>query len=524
MFPDAARLRRLLDYLSIRASGDLVVLDDIQIIDPASGNKITQESLNKIDHIRKAVYNGNNYNQKGLFQFRIGLLFLEYGWYSEAAESFGKATSQWSYLPERPTICLANFAKAVAHHRDRRFDLATQIYSEVEKQVKRIREDVSVPSPIPRIKKYQEFINDLAAQLDEAQKTVTRDIFHDLSPRIHPSLQMDSQFSTSTNLLDVDPEILRTNIERNLSLAELKSLCFAMKIDFNGLFGEGIANKARELIASCIHNQRLTELFHELRRRNSTVSWEDNRVQPDSEEIIDGEVVEENSKPEDVFKTLMEEFDASEAGTEFFRSPLGKVRFNWEDESSQVGDNRMVAVNVDLSGNFDEFSLEEQEQFVQFISRITAIHPNQVTILEVVKGSIKVTVQMPDESARLLINMLLENDPILKNFRILKVELGEGIGQPKVEQPVVKGPRRLWQNVTPQLLRQFIFLYFNDSQLRDLYFEMDVDYDSLPGHGKRDKAREIVAFCNRHKKFGRLVELIQEKRPNAFEKAFSTGS
>jgi hypothetical protein len=143
-----------------------------------------------------------------------------------------------------------------------------------------------------------------------------------------------------------------------------------------------------------------------------------------------------------------------------------------------------------------------------------------VTILEVADGSIKVTVEMPDESARLLINMLLEKDPILKNFRILNIALGEGVGRGGSAPPIVNVSPRQLERVTPQVLRQFIFLYFNDNQLRDLYFEMDVDYDSLPGRGKRDKARELVAFCNRQKKFNRLVGLCQKKRPNAFSEAF----
>ena len=350
MFPDAARLRRLLDYLSIHPLGDLNSLDEIQIIEPSSGNKLTQESLNKIDHIRKAVYSSNNYNQIGLFHFRIGLLLMKHGWFTEAAESFGKANHQWRFLPERPNICLANFARGVAYHRSRRFDLAKQIYSEVEQQIIQIRSDVEGPSPIPQIKKYQEFVRDLTAQLDEAQKTVTRDIFHDLSPRIHPSLQTDPQRSGSTRLLDVDQDILRQNIERHLNLYELKSLCFGLKIDFNALYGETIALKARELVAYCVRNRRLPDLFQELSKRKPSVSWEENIVQPSNEEIISGEVIEEVQKPEEIIEAFFEEAERKAEGTEFVRTPLGNVRFQWEEERSRAMNFRMVVVKIDLSG------------------------------------------------------------------------------------------------------------------------------------------------------------------------------
>ena len=39
--------------------------------------------------------------------------------------------------------------------------------------------------------------------------------------------------------------------------------------------------------------------------------------------------------------------------------------------------------------------------------------------------------------------------------------------------------------------------FFNDSELRDLCFYMNVDYDGLNGANKSDKARELIAFCER---------------------------
>lgn len=65
-------------------------------------------------------------------------------------------------------------------------------------------------------------------------------------------------------------------------------------------------------------------------------------------------------------------------------------------------------------------------------------------------------------------------------------------------------------------LRQILSNSFDDGELRDLVFDLAVDYDSLPGAAKKDKARELVAFCRRH---GRLAELklaIQRRRPRAF--------
>ncbi|MFZ0544138.1 MAG: hypothetical protein WAM60_01780 [Candidatus Promineifilaceae bacterium] len=524
MFPDANRLRRLLNYLSIKPLTTLVALEQIQLIDPATSNRLTLDTLKKLERIRRAVYNYKDYNQIGLFEFRVGLILMELGWYSESAECFRKAGSLWSFLPERPNICLANFANGVAHHRNRRFDLAEQTYSDVREQIDRIREEVNVPSSIPQIKKYQDFVKDLTAQLVEAQKTVTRDILYDLSPRIHPSLQADSPVSSSPLALKVDQEILQTNIQHHFNAAELQALCFDLRIDFSALEGQRLAAKVRELVSYCIRNRRMSGFLQELSRRKPDVSWEENILQP----VIEEGDREQTAVPEapqgEVVEGQFETVDSAEPDEEeivFSRTGRGKIRFHTKEEGARSTSVRMVIVNVELSGNFSQFALEEQEQFVQFLSRVTDIDPDQITLLEVMAGSIRVTLEMPEGSARQLIDMLLEEDPVLRNFRILKVELGESVGQSLVGEPIVNTTPDIMQKVTPQILRQFIALYFNDSELRNLYFDLNVGYDDLPGEGKRDKAREIVTYCNSHHTLQELVELCQEQRPKAFVKAFS---
>jgi nucleoside phosphorylase len=61
-------------------------------------------------------------------------------------------------------------------------------------------------------------------------------------------------------------------------------------------------------------------------------------------------------------------------------------------------------------------------------------------------------------------------------------------------------------------LRQSLVDHFNDQELRDLCFDMDIDYESLPGEGKASKARELVAFCERR---GQISELEQRVEPGS---------
>jgi hypothetical protein len=62
-------------------------------------------------------------------------------------------------------------------------------------------------------------------------------------------------------------------------------------------------------------------------------------------------------------------------------------------------------------------------------------------------------------------------------------------------------------------LRQNLVASFNDSELRDLCFDMSVDYQSLTGENKADKARELIAFCERRQIVPELVAKCKELRP-----------
>lgn len=65
-----------------------------------------------------------------------------------------------------------------------------------------------------------------------------------------------------------------------------------------------------------------------------------------------------------------------------------------------------------------------------------------------------------------------------------------------------------------QSLYRLLDASFSKDELRELCFEMFVDFDSLPGDGKKAKARELVSYCQRH---GGLMELtlrFREKRPH----------
>ncbi len=62
-------------------------------------------------------------------------------------------------------------------------------------------------------------------------------------------------------------------------------------------------------------------------------------------------------------------------------------------------------------------------------------------------------------------------------------------------------------------LFQKIDRYFNDSELRGLCFQLNVEYEDLAGRIKRDKARELVTMLDRHGRLPDLISLAEQLRP-----------
>lgn len=68
----------------------------------------------------------------------------------------------------------------------------------------------------------------------------------------------------------------------------------------------------------------------------------------------------------------------------------------------------------------------------------------------------------------------------------------------------------------PTDLRAVLVTLFTEDDLRDLCFDLDVDYESLPGNSKAGKARELVIYCRNRGQLAELEAQIRRRRPQAF--------
>jgi DNA-binding NtrC family response regulator len=64
--------------------------------------------------------------------------------------------------------------------------------------------------------------------------------------------------------------------------------------------------------------------------------------------------------------------------------------------------------------------------------------------------------------------------------------------------------------IDPTDLRRTLGKKFGLEEIQDLCFDLDIDFDALPGEGK--KARELVAYCRRRDRLKELATRIAELR------------
>jgi len=67
--------------------------------------------------------------------------------------------------------------------------------------------------------------------------------------------------------------------------------------------------------------------------------------------------------------------------------------------------------------------------------------------------------------------------------------------------------------IAPTTLRRILNEQFDLEELKDLCFDLNIDFDDLPGGGK--KTREVVAYCKRRDRVAELVASIRQLRPGA---------
>jgi len=163
----------------------------------------------------------------------------------------------------------------------------------------------------------------------------------------------------------------------------------------------------------------------------------------------------------------------------------------------------VICMERDLQG----LTIDERENLIVALSCVLDTCPAQIRILQVTPGSVQITLEMPEDVALRLVSKFKAGDSEIRELRIVEVKLGISV----TPSPSVKPFSR---QIDPAKLRQVLTERFNESELRNLCFDLHVDYESLTGAGKEDKARELVAYLERRGRLSELVETGKRQRPD----------
>jgi hypothetical protein len=66
--------------------------------------------------------------------------------------------------------------------------------------------------------------------------------------------------------------------------------------------------------------------------------------------------------------------------------------------------------------------------------------------------------------------------------------------------------------------------HFNQNDLKELCFNLGLDFEDLPGETRKDKARELVIYCQQHGLLMSLVNQCQKLRPHLSWQDILTGT
>ena len=103
-------------------------------------------------------------------------------------------------------------------------------------------------------------------------------------------------------------------------------------------------------------------------------------------------------------------------------------------------------------------------------------------------------------------------------FNLMELALEQAGKKPQTEiclwnDQVQSSPQQNGQNVMSSL-RQLCSQYFDDNELRDLCFDLRIEYENLSGDNKLAKVRELLLYVTRHHKLTNLIELFKKLRPD----------
>jgi tetratricopeptide (TPR) repeat protein len=207
--PDVREIRQLLSYLPVEPQF-AVSLEALQDIRQRNPNKpLPASHTETIEELRRIVYKSKDFQQTGLFEFHLALLFMEGSRYREAADLFALARRQWQFIDDISLDCLAHFGEALACQYNQEFDEAVDHYLKVQQFIDR-SEDGTLPALwVEDDDELLIFINQTKKELDSATDTLRKEM-------------RDAYQARLTHVAEVEPPIINETLKKEGHLSKAR--------------------------------------------------------------------------------------------------------------------------------------------------------------------------------------------------------------------------------------------------------------------------------------------------------------
>lgn len=179
-------------------------------------------------------------------------------------------------------------------------------------------------------------------------------------------------------------------------------------------------------------------------------------------------------------------------------------------------------VVVVVEKDFDNFSEQDLQILITKIRSALQLSPEDVHLAGISRGSIQIILEMPEEQAKRLIAMFIDQDKLISDLEISRVELAKsasvqsgGLNETSNTSGHIQERSKLSKggNSERAKLRVVMTKTFNETEIDDLAFDLGINDGHLPGKNVLDKVREIIMYSERHGMFESLYEKVNELRP-----------
>jgi hypothetical protein len=134
-------LSELLACLYPEPGPDILTLTDFKFRYRLTG--LGPLAVGAIQQAQRINRDSGRFNEIGLCEFHVGLIYLDWRDYQGAVQQFREARLQWSFIDKTAAVCLTRLAEGLAQHHRFAYEAALSQYGKAESCQKRIQYEPS---------------------------------------------------------------------------------------------------------------------------------------------------------------------------------------------------------------------------------------------------------------------------------------------------------------------------------------------------------------------------------------------